>query len=357
MDPDDAESGTRPTRPPRLLLIIVLVLVLTLGLAAALGISRLRSGPNSTPARQSASPVSGSSAATTPAAEPEGSGEHTAYIDEVLGLMDQGYFAEGAQWASAKATAHAEAGKAATMTQAHEILDRALAVAGGHHSRLFRPGEGLDTGVPERLPTVTDDGCVSTLVVPALGSKDADFNRRYAVTLADAINSRRASACGFVVDLRGNTGGNAWPMVAGLAALIPDGPMLDFVHRDGSATQVVITGNRALVGSDEMISVDTGPKVGVPVAVLTDQRTASSAEVVALAFVGLPRARRFGTATAGFSSSNDLFPLSDGATLMLTTGMDRDRTGALRGGVIEPDVPTVPDEALPAAIDWIRATR
>jgi protoheme IX farnesyltransferase len=35
MGQDDAESGTRPTRPSRLLLIIVLVLVLTLGLAAA----------------------------------------------------------------------------------------------------------------------------------------------------------------------------------------------------------------------------------------------------------------------------------------------------------------------------------
>ncbi len=337
-----SRARRRPRLGPVLVALLVALLVLA-GLAAA-GLLIAR--------RPDAAARSASSAGG-----PSGSGERTAYVDDVLHLMDQGYFATGPEWEAAKANARAAAANAAGPQEAYAVLDRALAVAGGHHSRLFRPGQGLDTGVAEVMPTLADDGCVTTLVVPALGSPDPAVNRRYAVTLADAVNARRATTCGVIVDLRGNTGGNAWPMVAGLAALIPDGPMLEFVHRDGSSTPVTIEGNQARVGRDDMISVETGPKVEAPVAVLTDGATASSAEVVVLAFRGVATARSFGAASAGFSSSNDLFPLPDGATLMLTTGMDRDRAGVTWGGPIPPDV-SAPGSAAPeAARAWLDSIR
>ena len=40
---------------------------------------------------------------------------------------------------------------------------------------------------------------------------------------------------GWVVDLRDNTGGNMWPMLAAIAALLPDGVLGYFVLRDGRA--------------------------------------------------------------------------------------------------------------------------
>jgi hypothetical protein len=344
-------SATWRHRRRALLIALLVGGLVTAGVGFAVH-HRASSTATPTPVR-----LPGVSASASAAGGPRGSGERTAYVAGVLDLMDQGFFADGPDWERAKADALAKADAAATPEEAYAVLDGALAVAGGHHSRLFRPGQGLDTGVPEVMPTVADDGCVPTLVVPALGSKDPEVNRRYALSLADAIDARRDTTCGFVVDVRGNTGGNAWPMVAGLAALLPDGPMLDFVHRDGSATHVRIDGPQARVGSDDMISVDTGAKVRAPVAVLADGATASSAEVVVLAFRGMASARSFGAPTAGFSSSNDLFPLPDGATLMLTTGLDRDRAGVTWGGAIPPEVVTAGADPVATARAWLDSVR
>jgi C-terminal processing protease CtpA/Prc len=46
-----------------------------------------------------------------------------------------------------------------------------------------------------------------------------------------------------------------------------------------------------------------------------------------IAFRGRHRARSVGLPTAGVPTANDTFRLSDGATLLLTTAQDGDRTG------------------------------
>jgi C-terminal processing protease CtpA/Prc len=88
---------------------------------------------------------------------------------------------------------------------------------------------------------------------------------------------------------------------------------------------------------------------------------------MAVAFRGRPRTLSFGEPTAGLSSANQTFPLSDGAQLFLTTALLADRTGRAYGGSLVPDVPvaTAPeapgrgrnvasrDAALAAALGWL----
>lgn len=78
-----------------------------------------------------------------------------------------------------------------------------------------------------------------------------------------------------------------------------------------------------------------------PVAVLTDERTASSGEAVAVAFRGMPAARSYKAATHGFSTGNEVVRLPDGALLVITTCRFADRAGQLYGGPLIPDVPAV----------------
>jgi C-terminal processing protease CtpA/Prc len=88
------------------------------------------------------------------------------------------------------------------------------------------------------------------------------------------------------------------------------------------------------------------------VALLTDEFTGSSGEAVLLCFRGLENARSFGSATAGYASSNQPFNLPDGSQLVLTIGEDVARTGeAFCDDPIEPDVPT--ETPLEDACSWL----
>lgn len=73
--------------------------------------------------------------------------------------------------------------------------------------------------------------------------------------------------------------------------------------------------------------VDRGHKVDGPVAILQDERTASSAEVVLAAFRGLDRVATFGAPSAGYTSANTPYRLYDGAQLVVTESIYVDRDG------------------------------
>ncbi|MBV7295584.1 S41 family peptidase [Corynebacterium sp. TAE3-ERU12] len=151
---------------------------------------------------------------------------------------------------------------------------------------------------------------------------------QYANRIAEGIaREAKAGACGAVVDLRGNRGGDMGPMIAGLSPLLPDGTVMSFSHRDGDSP-VRLDGNSVTGGGTPTEATAVG-KIDLPVAVLVDGDTASSAEAVMLAFRGLDYSRSFGTPTAGYPSANMTIELPDGALLILTIAGDKDRTGQI----------------------------
>lgn len=98
------------------------------------------------------------------------------------------------------------------------------------------------------------------------------------------------------------------------------------------------------------------------VAVLVDSGTASSAEALAISFIGRPNMRMFGVHTFGLSTGNASFQLSDGAVLNLCESIEADRTHRRYPGGIEPDenipepkeLPSESDDAaLTAAKRWL----
>ncbi|WIM72527.1 hypothetical protein QP028_00360 [Corynebacterium suedekumii] len=87
---------------------------------------------------------------------------------------------------------------------------------------------------------MTRDGSVVVATVPA--HNQAHDPQAYADTLALGLTDGD-DVCGAVVDLRGNTGGDMGPMVAGLSPLLPDGVALRFVAGENSSP-VVVEGNK-----------------------------------------------------------------------------------------------------------------
>ena len=168
-----------------------------------------------------------------------------------------------------------------------------------------------------------------------------------------------AGVCGWVVDLRLNSGGNMWPMIEAVGPLLGTGDVGAFVEADGSTSFVwTYDGETASVAPRAYARNAAGP----PVAVLTSDHTISSGEAVVVAFQGRPRTRFFGEATHGVPTANRTFELPSGAAVVLTTAFDADREGRIYDGPIEPDeLVTVdwskygaPDDPVLLAVrDWL----
>ncbi|MBR6932999.1 MAG: S41 family peptidase [Bacteroidales bacterium] len=191
-----------------------------------------------------------------------------------------------------------------------------------------------------------EEGIVYILLPAHSGVKVSDS--LYVHTVLDFLVAHQ-DAKGVVLDLRDNRGGNMYPMIAAVSPLLPDGIILRFKGRKRtvpvSLDFVLNTNGLKAEGIPEFPS-------SIPVALLTDDWTGSSGEATLLCFRGLENTRTFGIPTAGFASANNVKPLSDGYTLVITTGCDMARTGEVFcDDPISPDVVT--QTPLEDALNWI----
>jgi len=265
------------------------------------------------------------------------------YVRKAIRVMDkQGLFAEGADWESAKA--EALSAKPGSMEEAQELVRSAAKVAGGKHSFLQLAGDVVADATSEwPAPEVTlQEGGIPVISLPPF-SGNHDEGVKYALAVLSAIPE---DIPGVVIDLRGNTGGNMYPMIAAVHRFLPaDDETLRF--RTRSRTQWI-----PLSYAVQMAGVQQQSRIECPVAILTDSLTASSGEATLICFRGLDYVRVFGGPTAGYASANQPFPLPGGDHLVLTTGCDVARTGEVFcDDPIEPDVLT--DTPLEDALEWI----
>jgi C-terminal processing protease CtpA/Prc len=240
------------------------------------------------------------------------------------------------------------------------------------HSRFLNPDQAAalqaelsGTGTaPAVSIEVTIDNGIGYLELPSiLAFLGSDRGYDFAASGARALVS--GGACGWIIDLRDNQGGSIDPMLAGIAPLLGPGEHLSYADRDGKldihrideqlAVSSVDTKPRPIPGLDNGTNVSD-----LAVALIVGPKTASSGEGVVIAFAGRRDTRTFGMATYGVPTGNELFSLSDGSALVLTTSVGRDRTGHLYTGKIEPDelVRTLPpygpgDDVVVVARTWL----
>lgn len=277
------------------------------------------------------------------------------YGNAVVSFSEKmGIYSDSPEFAEAKARAKDAIAQAQTTEELYPVLTDVARAAGGKHSKLLLPSEEAKAPSDEqeapRQPGVDKRGNIAFATVPEISRHDN--GQAYADAIAGGLDRAvKAGACGAIVDLRGNGGGDMGPMVAGLSPLLPDGPVLEFVS-NFSTTPVYVEGNAVRGGGTPVTSF--GGKVNIPTAVLVDEQTASSGEATMLAFRGLDNSRSFGQPTAGYASANMVIDYPDGSALMLTTAKDKARTGEVFAeDPIQPDEVLPADKAEKAAAAWL----
>lgn len=235
------------------------------------------------------------------------------YVRYAVSLLDRdALYADRTEWKEKRA--EVLAASVEDMDAAHRLIQEAAAVAGGKHSFIMAP-------VSDSL---------------------------YIHTILDFLQAHQ-DARGVIVDLRGNTGGNMYPMITAVSPLLPDGIVFKFQSRKQTTPvwlDYVMESCQIPAGSVAKFPAST------PVAVLTDDHTGSSGEATLICFRGLDNVRTFGAPTAGYASGNMSYTLSDGYLFAITRSADVARTGEVFcEDPILPDVPT--ETPLADAIAWI----
>jgi len=328
------------------------------------------------------------------------------YLEQALDLMQQHALNKSSiDWPNLRVQALARASRAKAAADTYPAITFALTQLKEHHSFLQLPDnlpatqrEAITAEMNKvRAPSDSDANqspfapqkeiqghldrrggkVFAHVVVPMCVAKYSEWEKNagdfqeFAEKLhAIVMDLQAQQPAGWLIDLRGNRGGNMWPMLAGIGAVLGEGDLGTFVSADGELVpwyyKAGKAGTRDSKGEAEIVAHVEKPPFALPglpwVAVLLDRSTGSSGEAVAISFTGRPRARSFGEHTAGFSTSNERYPLPDGAALFLCVGIEADRTGHRYPDGLDPDTklpapdsrPTEEkDPVLQAAEDWI----
>jgi hypothetical protein len=291
------------------------------------------------------------------------------YIIEILDIVQyNSNNRDRINWTDVRELVTRRAQGAQTIGDLYPSISLALGLLDDHHSWYLAA-----SGTPVSNPSAPQ--CSAVSVAPPAIPADIGYVRiagfsspapgadvAFAEAIQDQIRSRDApELSGWIMDVRGNTGGNMWPMIAGVGPVLGEGLAGCFVYPHGAAsTPWGYQNGGASFGATEVIRTSTpytliaqAPKV----AVLTDNVTASSGEAVVVAFRARPNTRSFGGATCGQSTVNSTFRLSDGATLYLTIGVMADRALTSYGQSLLPDEPVLGvAEVVQSAIAWLRSS-
>lgn len=309
------------------------------------------------------------------------SADAESYLGVVLGIMqDNSINRFTIDWPEFRRATFERAGSAQTTADTYPAILLAIEMLGDGHSFFLgaasaAPATANVTAALARPPAghVLRD-VFGYIYVPAFSGSVQQADD-LAKTLQNLIETNDApERCGWLVDLRHNTGGNMWPMMAGVGPVLGEGLAGFFVDPDPNVPSHPWGYDSAgsWSGSSTVTPIDDPYKLETPnpaVAVLTDELTASSGEAVTIAFRERPKTRSFGEPTLGLSTANQGFNLRDGARLFLTTSTMADRTETLYGGPVDPDQLAVTnigsageidptrgdDAAVEAALDWLQA--
>ncbi len=148
---------------------------------------------------------------------------------------------------------------------------------------------------------------VSWAFVP--GTKVADIRlAQFSQGAADGVRAALTEAVdqgatGVALDLRGNPGGLVDEAVSIASLFLPEGTVYQEADRSGSRQSVAVTGSPVVPD--------------LPLVVLADYGSASSAEILAAALQDNGRAQVVGQRTFGTGTVLNVFPLSDGSAIRL----------------------------------------
>jgi len=299
------------------------------------------------------------------------------YLDEVFKIVEENSIRrDSVDFKEIKKEAYAKLKNEASIENCYPIVKLILVDLGDRHS-FFLPKEQVEkwkstSKTVDKNDIVTFNSKllnknIGYIHMKGFSSGDSVSSRQYADSLQNEIRSiDNEKLKGWIIDLRENTGGNCWPMLAGLGPLLGNGICGYFIDNNKKKSSWFYRDGESGNDSFTITKVSKRPYKLLndlnPIAILTGRRTVSSGEVVVTAFHNKSNVRSFGESTGGLSTGNAGFMLSDGSMIFLTTTIDADREGNIFGKRIEPDemittsyqsIGQPNDSVIKRAINWI----
>ncbi len=299
-----------------------------------------------------------------------------AYLEEVLNIMQMNSINKYIiDWASFRHEVFNTAAEAQTIGDTYRAITKALIMLSDNHSTFSTPFGGYTIYASASLPPLQLEAIATPSVPKEVGyvkitsfSGDAESSINFAKQIQNEIARQdHLGLKGWIVDLRNNTGGNMWPMLAGIGPILGEGLAGYFIDPDGRETPWGFQNGASELNGNPVTRLSNPYQLLVPnqkVAVLLNSAVASSGEIVAVGFKGRENTKSFGSVTRGLTTCNSQFWLSDYAVLNLTTANIADRTkevitrkfsNALNIWLfyIEPDVKSSNETIINDAISWI----
>jgi carboxyl-terminal processing protease len=290
--------------------------------------------------------------------------EAKSFLTEVLDIMEA-YFIRKDQvdWKDMRDKVFETVSNAKTIDDTYPGIKKALILLNESHSYFIKPnGEYLfgvtKSCVAEKATTPIVPSNIGYVKVSSFTDASNSISAyNYANEIQTQIrNSDNSAIVGWIIDLRGNGGGNMYPMLAGIGPLLGDGTAGSFVTVDNKITKWGYSSGGAFVGSYTLIQITNPYNILKPdpkIAILIDNKVASSGEITAIAFIGKEKSKLFGSPSCGFTTANTTFSLSNKSILVLTTSNVADRNGKTYGSSLIPDEIADNGTIISKAIEWI----
>lgn len=242
----------------------------------------------------------------------------------------------------------------------YSVFIKALRDAGDNHS-LF-----ISKSISNEINKVNENEVLSTskylennigyLKIPTAWISDEKKAIKYTNELIEQIKTLDENDIDkWIIDLRDNLGGNRWPMLSGLTPIIGDGLMgYNYI----SNKYIPYSIKKGSMNYSKLKTTNyTTKKPFKKIAVMLNDHTGSSGEMVAIAILGFEMTKSFGQASGGYATVNSSKEFKDGTQLYLATGQSADKNKKIYYPSIQPNFPLSKkiseEETMQKVKDWL----
>ncbi len=174
---------------------------------------------------------------------------------------------------------------------------------------------------------------IGYMQIPGIGMSEQDAANAKKIRATVLSMQQENDIKGWIIDLRLNGGGTMFPMVTGLSDFFKNNEEVgSFIDRDHDYKDPWLFKDHDFYFGDYQATdyhlkdmPEDADLTDVPVVVLISQWTASSGEVVAIAFKNRPNTYFIGENTSGYTTAVSWQPMSDNIVLQVTTSYYADR--------------------------------
>jgi len=276
----------------------------------------------------------------------------SAFIGEVLAIAEKNsIIKDSVNWEKVRGDMMSLAGGAKTKRDCYpsvNYLIRELKSKGDNHSGFYPPEyharhktENMDGRQPESNYL---GNSIAYIAVPGFSSINEKLGEAFATKIQALIKTLDSSytISKWIVDLRENTGGNMYPMIAGLGPILGD-DTLGYFNFPALKEKNPWYYSRGMSGNNgtalcKVKHPYTIRQQNPKIIVLSGPNTASSGEMTLISFKGKANTTIVGAPSAGYTTANVGHTLSDGSVLNLCESYCSDRNQNSYHRAIQPDI-------------------